>query len=343
MRFRFSPSTVVACVTLSLMLIPSTGSTQEVQRRSFAATPSRSVAKKPSPQHTNVRYGRWKRNVLDLWIPDSDRPTPWIVFIHGGGFVGGSKETIRSSGDVGLALDHGIAFASIHYRFRYPDDDQSDPQRAGLSEILRDAARAVQYLRHHARDYNLDPQRVACYGTSAGAGTSLWLAVHDDLADPNSLDPVLRESTRISAVGVINGQFSYDLSKWNAAFSDRKADLMRTHGERGRLKIHNFLGLTSAEYNGQAGAKVRRDVDMLGWISGDDPPIVLVTTTADQEITTKGIYNHHPQHARLIRDRCRQQGVEVRCFLPQVDAASAASLRDHPNLMMEFLIDRIKR
>ncbi len=52
-----------------------------------------------------------------------------------------------------------------------------------------------------ADDWNVDKTRVAAYGGSAGAGTSLWLAFHDDLADPKSADPVLRESSRLRMRG----------------------------------------------------------------------------------------------------------------------------------------------
>ena len=147
----------------------------------------------PPPTHENVKYGPWDRNVLDIWVSESKQPTPLIVYIHGGGFVGGSKEKVRQTNNVQQALDRGIAFASIQYRFRYYDDGStSDPQLAPLPSILRDSARAIQYLRYHAKDYNLDPTRIACYGGSAGAGTSIWLAFRNDLADPTSDDPILR-------------------------------------------------------------------------------------------------------------------------------------------------------
>src|SRR5262245_57117749 len=51
-------------------------------------------APKPPPDLANVKYGPHERNVLDLWKAKSDKPTPLVVFIHGGGFRGGSKEAI---------------------------------------------------------------------------------------------------------------------------------------------------------------------------------------------------------------------------------------------------------
>src|SRR6185369_16131454 len=84
----------------------------------------------------------------------------------------------------------------------------------GLPDILRDCARAVQFIRSNSKKWNIDPARIASFGSSAGAGTSVWLAFHDDLADPNSDDPVLRQSSRLAAAGSLDGQVSYDLRDW---------------------------------------------------------------------------------------------------------------------------------
>ena len=96
-----------------------------------------------------------------------------------------------------------ISVAAINYRF-------VDGKDVIFPVPQHDSARAVQFLRTKAKEWNLDPQRFACYGGSAGAGTSMWIAFHDDLADPKNADPVLRESTRIVAVGTIGGQGTYD-------------------------------------------------------------------------------------------------------------------------------------
>ena len=89
-----------------------------------------------------------------------------------------------------------------------------DPQRAPIQDILRDSARAIQFLRANAKEFNIDKERIASFGESAGGGTSLWLATHADLADPDSDDPVLRESSRLAAAGMLNGQCTYDLMQW---------------------------------------------------------------------------------------------------------------------------------
>ena len=153
------------------------------------------------PTLENVAYGPYERNVLDFWRAESDAPAPVLIFIHGGGFASGNKRRVRGNVVVETCLEKGVSFAAINYRFK---------NTAPIQDILRDAARAVQFIRYNAEGWHVDPERIASYGGSAGAGTSMWLAFHDDLADPDSEDPVLRQSSRIVAAGSLNGQFSYD-------------------------------------------------------------------------------------------------------------------------------------
>ena len=83
--------------------------------------------------------------------------------------------------------------------------------------MMHDAARGLQTIRHRAKEWNINPERVVCYGGSAGAGISLWLAFHDDLADPKCDDPIAWQSTRILAAGAMSGQSTYDMHtfrKW---------------------------------------------------------------------------------------------------------------------------------
>src|ERR1044072_6790151 len=79
---------------------------------------SSSLAQSPAPTMENAKYGPHERNVLDFWKAASDTPTPLIVFIHGGGFVNGDKSGIRKDPIIRQALDRGISFAAINYRYR---------------------------------------------------------------------------------------------------------------------------------------------------------------------------------------------------------------------------------
>ncbi len=64
----------------------------------------------------NVRYGAGERNVLDIYLPESDQPTPLVIFFHGGAYYLGDKSDI-SADDIRAFLEAGIAIATINYSF----------------------------------------------------------------------------------------------------------------------------------------------------------------------------------------------------------------------------------
>jgi acetyl esterase/lipase len=155
--------------------------------------------KKVPPTHADVSYGPNKANVLDFWQAEGNGPRPLLVYIHGGGWIGGDKK--QGLPDVRMYLDKGISCAAINYRHT---------GEAPLPAPVYDAARAIQFLRTKSGEWNIDGDHIALTGGSAGACTSMWLLFHDDLADPKSKDPVLRESTRVCAAAVASGQTSID-------------------------------------------------------------------------------------------------------------------------------------
>ncbi|BCW99821.1 MAG: hypothetical protein KatS3mg024_2648 [Armatimonadota bacterium] len=213
----------------------------------------------PTPDFSNVRYNTHERNVLDLWKAPVHRPAPLLVFIHGGGFVGGDKSRLNAAA-LKKAIAGGAHVMSINYRYL---------RHAPIQDILRDCARAIQFIRLHAKEYGVDPDRIACFGSSAGAGASLWLATHDDLADPSSPDPVLRQSSRIRAAACLNGQATYDLTRWEPMFGAIRADWKRSESEP--RDFYHFA--SDADFDTEAGRKILKDCDMLGLLSKDDPPI----------------------------------------------------------------------
>ncbi|HEY1050507.1 MAG TPA: hypothetical protein VGE39_12150 [Prosthecobacter sp.] len=61
---------------------------------------------------------------------------------------------------------------------------------------LEDAARALQFVRSKAAEWNIDKERIGASGSSAGSCSALWLTFHPEMADAKSADPMARESTR---------------------------------------------------------------------------------------------------------------------------------------------------
>jgi hypothetical protein len=103
-------------------------------------------------------------------------------------------------------LNAGISVVAINYRLIKSNSELQPPVKAPLY----DAARALQFVRSKAKEWNIDKTRIAASGSSAGACSSLWLLYHDDLADPESDDPIARESTRLYCAAVNNAQTSLD-------------------------------------------------------------------------------------------------------------------------------------
>ena len=161
-------------------------------------------------QLTGVAYGKHPRQVLDFYPAKSDKPTPVVFHIHGGGWQGGDKKYNPKS-----FLDKGISVVSINYR--YVKNGVEDKVAPPVKAPLDDAARALQFVRSKAKEWNLDKKRIGATGGSAGGCSSLWLAFHDDMADPKSDDPISRESTRLYCAAVDGAQTSLDpkeLREW---------------------------------------------------------------------------------------------------------------------------------
>jgi len=102
------------------------------------------------------------RQKLDLYIPETPKG-PLLVVIHGGGWIGGSKDRAE-----GLALlKQGYCVANIEYRF---STDAVFPAQ------IQDCKSAIRWLRAHAGDYGYDPTRVGAWGASAGGHLAALLA-----------------------------------------------------------------------------------------------------------------------------------------------------------------------
>jgi acetyl esterase/lipase len=293
------------------------GKTKTGKAREGAAVP---------PTFADVKYGPHTRNVLDFWKSEQDGPRPLVVFIHGGGFRAGDKSKVRGDKIIQQCLDAGISFAAINYRFR---------PETPIPDILRDCARTIQFLRSQSVAWNIDKNRVAAYGGSAGAGTSLWLAFHDDLADPTNTDPVLRESSRLTCAGAQSCQFSYDIVKWKDLFGDAAVEY-QVDGD-----LPAFYGLqTEQELLGPIGQRLRTDCDMVGMITRDDPPVFLSTNQPGGEVKDRGHLLHHPRHAQAIQQRCAAVGIEAIASLPGLDIHPPAG---KPQELFEFLCQHLTR
>lgn len=262
----------------------------------LAAEPSGTVpAKSPSADFVNVRYGPHERNVLDLWLGKPESPAPLIVFIHGGSFKRGDKGDLAPD-FLAACLAEGWAVATINYRF-------TDTAPAPAAYL--DGARAIQFLRSRAAEWKLDPARVAATGASAGAGISLWLAFHDDLAAPASDDPVARHSTRLTCAATNGGQCSYD-PRFVASFGI----------PRPNLELHEFFlpfyGLTQDEIDSPRAHRLYEEMAPITYLSKDDPPVLMEYRHPDIAADPRsqiGLVAHHPRFGIALKQRMDALGI----------------------------------
>lgn len=269
-----------------------------------ASAQQRKAAAKPAPDLANHSYGPHQRNVLDLWKAKSDRPTPLVVFIHGGGFRAGSKDGISPALLRGL-LDAGISVMAINYRL--------SPEVHFPAHYL-DSARAIQYARLHAKEWNIDPKRVGATGGSAGAGTSLWIGFHDDLADAKSSDPVLRQSTRLSCMAVNGAQSSYDprdIRAWVGEAAAKHPALLGTTG---------FYGVSEAESDTPKAHQLYKDAAAINHLTKDDPPVIAFYTEPRGPLAADarpGTGIHHINFGFKLKER--MDALKIECTIRHRD------------------------
>jgi acetyl esterase len=257
---------------------------------------------KPRPDFGNMRYGPHERNVLDLWKAKPsgglDVATPVVIFFHGGGFRSGDKSSVPA-GLLSRCLEAGISVASANYRLSHT---------APYPAPMLDGARAIQFMRSKAKELGIDPARIAGSGSSAGAGIALWVAFHDDLADPQSPDPVARQSSRLTCVGVDGAQTSYDPRFIKALIGGR------AH-EHPALPL--FYGISSeSDRDSPRVHKLYEEASPLNHVSADDPPAILFYAEPKGPLPAEakpGQGIHHPRFGEALK--AQLDPLKIECIL----------------------------
>ena len=293
--------------------------------------PAKPAAPKRAPTVANVAYGTHERQVLDFYKAESAKPTPLLFFIHGGGWVAGDKSGV---GELEACLAAGISVVSINYRYSW------QAQLAGVMPPvkwpLEDAARALQFVRSKAGEWNIDKQRIGASGGSAGACSSLYLAFHDDMADPKSSDPVARESTRLWCAAVTGAQTSLDpkqLIEWtpNSRYGGHAFGFMDPNDKKTRdTRFAEFL---------EKRESVLKWIKMFSpyeLVSKDDPPVYLLYSSAPAIGQPQKDPTHTANYGVKLQEHCKAIGTECELVYP-----GAPDVKHKTNA--EFLIATLKK
>jgi len=292
----------------------------------FNPVPASYNVNSPNPVYAwDINYDNIDLNkqVFHLFLPDTTGNFPLVVFIHGGGYIGGTPDIVTTPVrrlDIKYFLENGIAFASVGYRLI----NNTGPDTEGVIKCLNDAKRALQFIRYNASDLYIDPTKIALQGRSAGASSSYWLGTLPDMADPNATDPILQESTRVCAVDLYGSQATLDMYKWETQVFDN----FDGNGTNYTLdEMENLMGFerTSNFYGGfnsisqilvdPALIQYRQDVDQLFHLSNDDPPMYISSQSLAVHPSQDLV--HHSFHGREIHNTALAVGVsEVKADIP---------------------------
>jgi acetyl esterase/lipase len=264
-----------------------------------AAMPSPGSADEPAFKRTSdVIYGRKYGTALTLDVfQPSGAAQPngaAVVLVVSGGFFSAHTAIAPAFFTPLLARGYTV-FAVVH---------GSQP-RYTVPEIIPDIHRAVRYVRHHAADHGIDPDRIGITGASAGGHLSLMLATSGEAGDEKAVDPVDRESSRVQAVACFfpptdflnYGTPGRELIRaidhgppFRAAFDYRELDVAT------RL----WVPVTDAEKL----RAIARQISPITHVTPDDPPTLIVHGDADALVPI--------QQSQTMVDRLKQAGVEAK-------------------------------
>jgi len=292
------------------------------------------------PDFGDVAYGPYRRQKIDVWLTEFPGARPMVVYVHGGGWVGGDKtpegddERWHRSFQTHLALGRGAHWAAINYRLNAAPDGGGRARPTRLPTPVLDVARAIQFLRSKAATFRLAVDAVGLAGPSAGGCAALYLAFRDDLARPDARDAVARSSTKPKVVFATDAQTSLDpvsLVSWGLA---RGLDHAMIRAAVGAASRDDLLE------NYSRYAAVLEEHSPITHVDTSDPPVILEygrwrspalpPIDADHAI-------HHPEFGRRLRAKANAVGHGRVSLTTADDAAAPLSAGDAAHPWRAFL------
>ena len=209
---------------------------------------------------------------LDIYLPDSPGSHPAILFVHGGAWHTGDKRRLAPLAR--FLAERGYAGFSVNYRLA-PDFT--------FPAALEDLRCAVKWLRAHAADYGVDPDRIAALGTSAGAHLVALLGTAPEALGA-CVDPGI--PSRVQAVIALFGPM----------------DLLSAAGTPAERAVEGFLGAAAGD-----APDLWQEASPITWVSPDDPPFLFIHGRDDRVVP-------YEESVRMA-DALRRAGVEARLLL----------------------------
>lgn len=255
--------------------------------------PARSGADEPPfKRQQDVIYGR-KYGValtMDVFTPTQKPNGAAVIIVVSGGWFS-SHEAINPGFVTAFASRGYTVFAVVH---------GSQPKFT-IPEVVADMNRSVRFIRSHAADYGIDPERIGVTGGSAGGHLSLMLGTAGATGDPNARDPVDRVSSRVQAVACFfpPTDFLNYGKPGNVALGRGVLDGFRAPFDFHELdsKTRSFLPVTDEEKI----LAIGRQISPITHVTNDDPPTLIIHGDADKLVPI--------QQAELLVAKMKQEGV----------------------------------
>jgi alpha-L-fucosidase 2 len=190
---------------------------------------------------------------MDYYPASGTALHPIVIIIHGGGFVGGTSKNNSEAYCAQFLAPAGYAVFSINYRLapKYP-----------YPAMVEDVQRAIRYLRHNAKKWHADPNRIALVGGSAGGYLSNMAGVLNAGGIMGAKDPVDRTSARVQAVVTLFGPSDFRNQPVGENLKGLLAPLIREKG------LEAALAEASPAMH----------------ITGDEPPFLLIHGDKDKSV-----------------------------------------------------------
>jgi alpha-L-fucosidase 2 len=182
-----------------------------------------------TPTKEGVVYGTADGQALtmDYYAPQEGGLHPAVIIIHGGGYIGGDSKNGSEAYVADFLAPAGYAVFSINYRLapKYP-----------YPYMVLDVERAVRFIRYHAKEWKVDPDKIALVGGSAGGFLSNMVGLRNEPGIPKAADLVDRESAKVQAVVSLYAQSSFEYVPLNAHVHQLLDPLIALKGEAAALK-----------------------------------------------------------------------------------------------------------
>jgi acetyl esterase/lipase len=243
----------------------------------------------------DVVYGRKYGMALtmDVFTPKANANGAGVVWVVSGGWF--SSHDAINPVFIRELLNRGYTvFAVVH---------GSQP-RYTIPEIVKDMNRAVRFIRYHAKDYNIDSNRIGVTGGSAGGHLSLMLGTAADAGDTGAKDPVDQVSSRVQAVGCYYPPTDF-LNYGKPGEIAIGCGILQ--GFKPPFDFHvqdpntnTFVRITDLSKILDLG----RQISPFYHASSDDPPTLIIHGDADKLVPI--------QQAEIILDKLKAAGVETK-------------------------------